>query len=238
MKREYYRIISSLFWPFLFVAAMTAVYLVETHYDLYFGVYGLYPREWSGLKGIVLAPFIHGDGNHLFNNAIPLLVLGTALFYFYREMAFRLVLWIVILGGLWTWLAARPSFHIGASGLLYGLFSFLLVSGFLRRHNQLLSISFLTAFLYGSLVWGLLPIDYKVSWESHLWGFIAGIALAFYYRKVGQQREEHVWDEAEEEALEHMEYWKLPEQRKSRPRAVFRYFFKPTRKDDQADPPE
>ena len=158
-----------------------------------------------------------------------MLILGWSLFHFYKEVAWKIIVWVVIMGGFWTWISARESVHIGASGLVYGMFSFLLVSGFIRRHKQLISISFLVAFLYGSLVWGLLPIDYRISWESHFWGFVAGISLAIYYRKIGKQREQHQWDEEEEELLEQLDYWKEEKDKKA-DEGPFRIIFRPGRK--------
>lgn len=219
IKRE---ILKAAFFPALLVLILYSVKSMEVLGNFSWQANGLYPRNVQGLKGIFTAIFLHADWKHLFNNSVPLLILGWSLFYFYREVAWKVIIWVVIMGGLWTWISAREANHIGASGLVYGLFSFLLFSGFIRKSKQLISISFLVAFLYGSLVWGLLPIDYKMSWESHFWGFIAGFALALYYRKIGKQAEKHVWNEAEEEALEHMDFWKNDENRSSGFRIIFR----------------
>ena len=170
-------------FPLLLVMVMWLVKFYEYQWQESLSSYGLSPREIYGIPGIFTSVFLHGDWKHLFNNSVPMLILGWALFYFYKEVAWKIILWVVIMGGFWTWISARESIHIGSSGLVYGLFSFLLLSGFIRRHKQLLSISFLVAFLYGSLMWGLLPIDFKVSWESHFWGFIAGSALAILLSK-------------------------------------------------------
>jgi len=183
------------------------VHFVQYAFELNFVQYGIFPRTIKGLYGILLSPLIHGDFNHLFNNAFPLLILGSALFYFYKEIALKVTFWIYLMVGVWTWVYAREAYHIGASGLLYGFFSFLLVSGFIRKHTQLIALSFVVIFLYGSLVWGILPIDLKVSFEGHLWGFIAGIILAFYYRKQGPQAKKHIWVEEEELDNENA-YWK------------------------------
>ena len=219
MKQENARIIYSALWPVLFVALLWLVKFTEINWQISLVEYGLKPRDWVGIRGIFLAPLIHGDFKHLFNNSLPLLILGWSVFYFYREISFKLILWIVVMGGLWTWISARPSFHIGASGLLYGLFSFVMVSGFIRRNTQLMAISFLVAFVYGSLVWGILPIDYKISWESHFWGFLSGIVLAVYYRKKGLQKKVYLWEDEDEEEDG---YWNQPQQQYE-----IRYSFKP-----------
>ena len=210
-KKELTKFGKAAVFPVLFLAVLWIVKLSEVYLRTNFTPYGLLPRTVQGIPGILMSVFIHGDWNHLINNSVPLLILGWALFYFYKEVAWKIILWVVLMGGLWTWISAREAHHIGASGLLYGMFGFLLFSGFIRRNKQLISISFLVAFLYGSLVWGLLPIDYRMSWESHFWGFLAGIALALYYRKIGTQREVHQWNEEEEEFFEHLDYWKKKE---------------------------
>ena len=219
---ELRKIFEAFRYPILLVALMWLVKLIEFLNEQSLSSYGLYPREIYGLQGIFTSVFLHGDWKHLFNNSVPMLILGWALFYFYKEVAWKIILWVVIMGGFWTWISAREAHHIGSSGLVYGLFSFLLLSGFIRRHKQLLSISFLVAFLYGSLVWGLLPIDFKMSWESHFWGFVAGSALAIYYRKIGMQREQHVWNEEEEALFDQMDFWKNKDESKSEINYVYK----------------
>jgi len=222
---EVRKIVEAFRFPILLVAVMWLVKIIEFLSEQSFSSYGLYPREVFGLQGIITSVFLHGDWKHLFNNSVPMLILGWALFYFYKEVAWKIIIWVVIMGGFWTWISAREANHIGSSGLVYGLFSFLLLSGFIRVHKQLISISFLVAFLYGSLVWGLLPIDYKMSWESHFWGFVAGSALAIYYRKIGMQRKRHEWNEEEEELFDQLDYWKNEDDPKSK--SNFNYVYKP-----------
>ena len=129
--------------------------------------------------------------------------LGSALFYFYSGIAVRVSLWTWFLTGLSVWLAGRPAWHIGASGLIYGLASFLFFSGILRKYFRLVALSLLIVFLYGSMVWGIFPDIYQdVSWESHMLGFISGIILSVVYRKEGPQQPVIEWpdeDECEEE---------------------------------------
>lgn len=191
----------SLFFPICFIFILWLIKLIEVQFELNFSQLGILPRELSGLKGILFSPLIHGDFSHLFNNSIPLFILGSSLFYFYRALAFKIVFWSWILAGLYTWISARYNYHIGASGLVYSLFGFILISGFLRKNSSLISISFLVAFIYGSLIWGILPWDYKVSWEGHFWGLLVGLILAFLYRKKGPQAKKYSWDveDADEE---------------------------------------
>jgi membrane associated rhomboid family serine protease len=190
------------------VVIITIIHFVQYAFDLNFYQFGIFPKETQGLVGIITSIFIHGNFNHLFNNAIPLLILGSALFYFYKPVAVKIVVWIVLMGGFWTWVMARESYHIGASGLIYGLFSFLLVSGFISLNKQLIALSFFVVIVYGSMVWGIFPIKLSISYEAHFWGFVSGIILAIFYRKEGLQKEVHIWVEDEGESEGENQYWK------------------------------
>ena len=205
-SKERNKIFVSTYLPFLFVLILFALKIAEHRFGWDAVKWGIYPKELHGLKGILTSPFIHGDFRHLFNNAVPLIILGTAIMYFYQQIAGKVVVMIVLFEGLLTWIFGRPSYHIGASGLLYGLFAFLLISGFVRNNNNLKAISFLVAFIYGSLVWGILPIDPKISWESHLFGLIVGIVLAIAYRKQGPPVKAYFEDEEDDEEDED-DYW-------------------------------
>lgn len=198
-KQERNKFINAIFYPTIFVVVISLIHFVQYAFDFNWYQYGIYPKEISGLKGIVTSVFIHGDFNHLFNNAIPILILGSSLFYFYKPIAIKIVVWIVLMGGFWTWITAREAYHVGASGLIYGLFSFLLVSGFIRLNKQLIALSFIVVLVYGSMVWGIFPIKLEISFEAHLWGFISGVVLAIFYRKEGLQKEIFVWKEEAEE---------------------------------------
>ncbi len=170
--------------PGLTVVVLWAVYLLDHGLGLDLHRFGVLPREWKGLVGIIAAPFLHGDLKHLFNNSVPVFVLGWALMYFYPRVAGPVVLATWLLTGLWVWISARANYHIGASGVVYGLAAFLFTSGVLRRQRTLMALSLLVVFLYGGMVWGLFPIVPRISWESHLWGAVAGVWLAWMYRRV------------------------------------------------------
>ena len=171
--------------PTILVAIMWVVKIIEVLFHLDFSFLGVKPVSPEGIPGIFLFHFIHGDWEHLFANTIPILVLGSALYYFYRPIANRILLILIFSVGLLTWCGARGGIHIGASGLVYGLTFFLMLSGFIRRDKKLIIISLVVVFLYGSLVWGLYPkyaIENNISWEGHLSGFVMGIVLAIYYK--------------------------------------------------------
>ena len=180
---------------------MALVELGEFVFDVNLGQFGVYPRKLSGLLGVFTYPFIHSDWKHLTNNSSALLVLGTMLYYFYRPVASKTLLWVYLMSGVWLWIGGRPNFHIGASGVVYALFGFLFVSGLLRKHLKLMALSMLVVFLYGSLVWGIFPVDHQISYEGHLFGLLAGIVVAIVYRKQGPQPPKYSWDLVEEEEI-------------------------------------
>jgi len=171
----------SLIIPVLFLVIMWSVKIIEysLHLDLY--SYGIYPQRLDSLTGIITAPFIHGSFEHLFSNTIPFFLLGTAIFYFYKESAYKVFFLIWIVSGFWVWLAARSAYHIGASGMIYGFSSFLFFSGLIHKNRALASLSLLIVFIYGGMVWGVLPLKPEVSWESHLFGAITGLILALIF---------------------------------------------------------
>jgi membrane associated rhomboid family serine protease len=172
---------------FLFVAVLWLIRIIESAYKIDLTVYGIYPKTLQGFFGIFTAPLIHADFNHLFSNSITLLVLLTILFYFYKESALRVILIVYLYGGFLVWLAARPAYHIGASGLVYGLVCFLFFSGVFRWEKRAIILSLLITFLYGSLTWGILPIDETISFESHLFGAVTGMICAFIFRKYDRE---------------------------------------------------
>ncbi len=182
---------------FLFICLLWLVFWLDANSSFKYYKLGIFPRSFFGLLGILFSPLIHGSLGHLGNNTLPILVLGTGLFYFYPQKAYRVVLYAWLGSGLLVWLFARPSYHIGASGLIYALAGFILLSGILRRQPNLMALSFLVIFLYGSLVWGVLPIDEQVSHEAHLSGGLVGFALAIVYRHVGPQRKSYSWEREE-----------------------------------------
>ncbi len=182
-------------FPLYFVLFLWVVYWVELNYDLYFVKYGIYPRTLKGLRGVVFSPFIHGSLKHLFNNSIPLFILLTSLFYFYRRIAFKVLIYGTLIGGVMTWGIARESYHIGASGIVYLLFSFILFSGLIRKYFRLIAVSLIVIFLYGGMIWYILPMKEEISWEGHLSGFLVGLVFAFIYRKHGPQPLQYDWEE-------------------------------------------
>ena len=193
---------SSLFFPMLFLLVIWVVKIWEEVMGVSFAGYGVYPRTFEGLVGIAFYPLIHGDWFHLINNSTAILLLSTGIFYFYRPVAYRIYFWTYIMSGIWIWVSARASLHIGCSGLIYGFAAFIFFSGVIRKNTNLLALSMLVTFLYGGMVWGIFPIDPNMSYEGHLWGSVAGLILAIYFRKEGPKDKVYSWDleEAEEKS--------------------------------------
>ncbi len=197
------QILNTLFYPLLFLVSIWIVFFIERYNDLNFAKYGILPRTAEGLKGIITSVFIHGDIEHIASNSIPLLVLGMMLFYFYKKIAKATFLWIWLVSGIWLWLGGRnsadhPTYHIGASTLIYGLATFLFFSGVFRRHIRLMVVSAMVVFLYGSIMWGIFPLKTEISWEGHLFGSLAGVLVAFNYRKEGPQRRIYQWEDEDD----------------------------------------
>jgi membrane associated rhomboid family serine protease len=198
------RLIYSTIPAILFVILLWVIEVFEWLSGISLSFLGVYPLEWSGLIGIIGAPLVHSDFSHLAANSVPLLVLGSALFYFYRPIAYKVFIWGYILTGLWVWVFAREAYHIGASGVVNALAAFIFFSGLIRRNTRLIALAMVIAFLYGSLIWGVFPEFFpedNISWESHFMGLLAGTLLAFYFRKEGPQRERYSWEYEEED------YW-------------------------------
>jgi membrane associated rhomboid family serine protease len=194
------KLLLSIIIPGIIVFMMWLVKIIEVLFDVDLSGLGIYPLSVRGLPGILFSPFIHADFEHLFNNSISLLFLSAAVFYFYSDVAFKVIGWTIILTGILVWFSGREAYHIGASGLVYGLASFLFFSGIIRQYYRLIALSLLIVFLYGSMVWGMLPEFYKnVSWESHMLGFFSGIVLSVWYRKEGPQRPVYEWPDEDEE---------------------------------------
>lgn len=183
--------------PLCAVVLIWVVYWVEIVYGYNFNSYGILPQRLRGLKGVLFSPFIHGSTSHLFNNSVPLFVLLSFLFFFYRKVAVKVLVVGTILTGVLTWSFARNSYHIGASGIVYLLFSFIFFSGMLRKHYRLVALSLIVVFLYGGLIWYVFPIKDEVSWEGHLSGFVTGLFLTFLYRNKGPQKQEFKYEKTE-----------------------------------------
>jgi len=192
-KNELYYSNDVLLYPLLILLSIVVIFWMESIFNLNFNYLGIYPRKLEGLRGILLSPFIHGNTKHLFNNSVPLLVLSSALFYFYRTIRWKVLIYGLLLTGFLTWLIGRPSLHIGASGVIYMLTAFLMFRGIISKQYQLTALSFGVIFLYGSFIWYIFPTDPKISWEGHLSGFMVGVIFAFIFNKQSLPKKKYAW---------------------------------------------
>lgn len=169
--------------PLLSVLLLWIIYWVQIRFDFDFYQNGIYPRDFSGLQGVLFSPFIHENLEHLYNNSIPLLVLLAALQYFYPKQCMPVIGYGILFSGLITWIIGRENFHIGASGLIYVLVSFIFFKGIQTKYYRLVALSLSVILLYGGMIWYVFPdVDKSISWEGHLAGFITGFSLSLYYK--------------------------------------------------------
>ena len=211
-KEEKWEIITAFVYPLVFVALLWVVYFIGNAIEFDLALLGVHPLDAKGLIGILTAPLIHLDLDHIFGNSLSFLVIGFGLCFLYKRRAVPVFFFIYIASGLWGWFLARSGYHIGASGLVYGMFFFLVTSALIKREKRTMAFAMLITFLYGAIVWGFFPVFFpgkNISWEIHTTGAISGIIAAFYFRKDGPQKEIPQEDEEENEEEEENPYWKV-----------------------------
>jgi len=171
--------------PFLLISLMWIVYWGEFVSPIELTRLGILPRTLSGIFGVIFSPLLHSktDINHIINNSIPIFLTLVALFFFYPKIAYKIFFLSWFISGFLTWLIAENegSYHIGMSSIIYALIIFLFVSGIIKKQLKYQAISMLIILTYGSLVWGIFPVEEKVSWQGHLGGVITGVLLALLY---------------------------------------------------------
>ncbi|WP_396176969.1 rhomboid family intramembrane serine protease [Flavobacterium sp.] len=169
--------------PLLFVLAIWTVYWFEIRFSNDLTTFGVYPRTLEGLRGVFFSPFLHGSLDHLYSNTIPAFLLIAALRYFYRDNFWQVVLYGILFSGILTWIIARESYHIGASGLIYVLVSFIFFKGIRSQYYRLVSLSLVIIMVYGGMIWYVFPdIEEGISWEGHLAGLITGLVMAVIFK--------------------------------------------------------
>lgn len=185
-KKEFY---SALIVPVSFCILLWSIKILETISDISLSNFGLEPRTLVGLRGILTMPLLHTDFSHLASNSAACLLLLFGLYLFYKKKASGLFIFFYIFSNLAAWIiGTKGSIHIGASGLVYCLAWFHILSGFINKNKQQAAFGFLVIFLYGSVVWGIFPMfqsSPRISWQGHLGGAITGIVFAILYRKKG-----------------------------------------------------
>ncbi|MFL2570804.1 MAG: rhomboid family intramembrane serine protease [Parvicellaceae bacterium] len=210
MNSEYKKLLNSCYPSVILLVIIWLIHFFNVHFDLALFKYGIQPRTFSGLKGLFFSPLIHSneDLKHIFNNSVPLLILGWTLFYFYKKIANQIIVYSWFLVGIFVWISARDSFHIGMSGVIYSLAFFLFFSGVFRKEKRLMAISLFVVFLYGSMIWGIFPYDYSISFESHFFGALTGTILAYFFQNEGAtfKRKKTQWEIEEEMGIEPPDY--------------------------------
>ena len=200
MNLEINKFIISVFVPVSFILLLWIIKLAEVITGISLANFGLYPHKISGLVGIIAAPLLHANFSHLISNSIPVLLLSGGIIYFYPQSAFKVFALNYLVPGIFVWFFGRPAYHIGASGLIYGFVSFLFFSGIIRRDNRSIALALIVTFLYGGIIWGVLPIDAEISWEYHLFGALTGIYCAILFRKLDPAKK-YDWEDEDEQSL-------------------------------------
>ncbi len=203
-------LLHSMIMPFIVLALMWLVFGVDQLFGLGLGEYGVQPLKPIGLIGIITAPMLHANIGHIAANSIPFFLLFSGLFYFYKDLAWKIFWLSWLLTGIGVWCFARgDGSHIGASGIIYALATYHFLSGVIRKNTRLAAFSLLVAFLYGSLVWGIFPsffLKENISWESHLMGGVSGIILALYFRHEGPDADKYTIDDEDDDPYEEAEW--------------------------------
>lgn len=175
--------------PIAMVIFLSIIHFFKAYYWLGWDQYVLVPRSFSGLIGVITSPLLHSNLRHLFSNASSLLIIMMAILFFYKRVAWPAFFLIYLLTGIFVWLTARPNGHIGASGVLFGLISFVLFSGIFRKNVRAMALSFAVLVAFGGIFAGLVPGKEGISWESHLIGFLVGLFTAFIFRSMLEEDE-------------------------------------------------
>jgi len=215
LKKSKKKLLESFLVPLSFPAILWIVHSISVLLNIDFSNLGLLPRNWPGIIGIITAPLIHANYSHLISNTFPLIISGWVIFFFYNKISQLLFIFIYVGTGITVWLFAREVYHIGASGIVYGFVSFLFFSGIFRKDNKSIALSLIITFLYGGMVWGILPGIKDVSWESHLFGALTGLIAAFIFRKIDPPKKKYDWeDEPDDFNVDDLEVSYDPEKNK------------------------
>ena len=170
-------------WLFVLLGVIWAVQVLNllSGYSLN-GWFGLLPRSFGGLDGILLMPFLHGSIMHAVSNTFAIIALGGLMAVTARHVVLPVSALIIAAGGFGVWMFGKTAIHVGASGLIFGWFAYLLARGFVEKSLVTVLVAAGVALFYGSMIWGVLPGQPGVSWEAHLFGAAAGVLASFVFR--------------------------------------------------------
>ncbi len=200
-KSFLYKIVQAAIIPFILCALMIGVKLLEEHFDTSWYTFGLYPRRIQNLPGILFSPFLHGDYTHLINNVTGFFSLSFMLYFFFPRNGTKIMIWSFLITGMMGWIGSRTSYHIGASGWLYALASYLVFNGVFTKDNKTSVITLIVCLFYGSLIWGIFPMpeSLRISWENHLFGALTGVFLAYQFPSIiTKEQVKYSWDKEAE----------------------------------------
>lgn len=205
-QSEFGNTLETVLYPVLLLLLMWSIFILDIVSPFRLYQFGVLPHDWIGLRGVLFSPLLHStsDFSHILNNSTPIAVLLGALIYFYREIALMVFTISWISSGLLVWIFAQNNgaYHIGMSSVIYALAGFLFVSGTLRKYRPLQGISLFVIFVYGSMIWGIFPMQERVSWEGHLSGLVTGIVLAFLFKEKGPQAPKYRYEIEKEMGIE------------------------------------
>ncbi len=196
------KVINSVRYPIYFILLIWGIHLFQFLTPFDFSYLGTYPRTSFGLRGVVFSPLLHSDFSHLINNSIPFFALSSLIFFFFPRVAWKSILMIYVLTGLAVWGFGRSVFHIGASGVVYGLVAFVCWTGIFRRNIKSIVLSLIVGFYYSGMFLGILPNQEGISWESHLLGGLVGIFVAYWFRyqiETDEKPERYSWEDEPQE---------------------------------------
>lgn len=182
------RLSSKFRWLFLFAGIMVAAQVFNWAFNGWLYQFGLVPRQVGSLPGIYIAPFLHGSLVHLINNLFGFFIFSSLLFVHSLQRYLWSSFFIVTLTGILVWCFGRSALHIGASGWIFGLWSLTIATAWFDRRFINILIAVAVIFFYGGMLWGVLPTDPRVSFESHLFGAFAGVVCAFMQNKFYKNR--------------------------------------------------
>lgn len=237
IKSDKILLLTASFFTGIFLIVIWGVFLFDHPLGYEWHAYGLKPRRAEGLIGIVTMHFLHGGLDHIGSNSLSFALLNTILFFFYRQIALRVIIFVALVGGVMLWFWGGDGNHIGASLIIYGISSFLFFSGLFRPDERMLRVALFVAFYYGGIVWLILPIDPTISWEGHASGALVGIIMAWVYRGRGPQRKRYQWEIDEElERIEREKRLSEGENIDSTAETEVRYWY--TENDEQKKSPD